>query len=119
MFGADGNEMLVRRARREIAGIALGCGPFAEKTSWLFHPLRVTQAKISNITMKYDFRKLYIGGEWALPSSPADYQVINPATEEVVGVISLGSTDDAARAVAAAKAAFPEYGRRRQRSVRR
>ena len=69
--------------------------------------------------MKYDFRKFYIGGEWALPSCPNDYQVINPATEEVVGVISFGSTDDAARAVAAAKAAFPGTRRRRQRSVRR
>jgi hypothetical protein len=59
--------------------------------------------------MKYDFREFYIGGEWAPPSCSNDYYVINPATEEVVGVISLGSTDDAARAVAAAKAAFPEY----------
>ena len=59
--------------------------------------------------MKYDFREFYIGGEWAPPSCPNDYYVINPATEEVVGVISLGSTDDAARAVATAKAAFPEY----------
>jgi aldehyde dehydrogenase (NAD+) len=59
--------------------------------------------------MKYDFREFYIGGEWAPPSCPNDYYVINPATEEVVGMISLGSTDDAARAVAAAKAAFPEY----------
>ena len=59
--------------------------------------------------MKYDFREFYIGGEWAPPSCPNDYYVTNPATEEVVGVISLGSTDDAARAVATAKAAFPEY----------
>ena len=59
--------------------------------------------------MKYDFREFYIGGEWAPPSCPNDYYVINPATEEVVGEISLGSTDDAARAVATAKAAFPEY----------
>jgi aldehyde dehydrogenase (NAD+) len=59
--------------------------------------------------MKYDFRKFYIGGEWSLPSCPNDYQVINPATEEAVGMISLGSTDDAGRAVAAAKAAFPGY----------
>ena len=64
---------------------------------------RRTVRNLKNITMKYDFRKFYIGGEWALPSSPNDYQVINPATEEVVGVISLGSIDDAARAVAAAK----------------
>jgi len=64
---------------------------------------------LKNITMKYDFSEFYIGGEWAPPSCPNDYYVINPATEEVVGVISLGSTDDAARAVAAAKAAFPEY----------
>jgi aldehyde dehydrogenase (NAD+) len=62
--------------------------------------------------MKYDFRKFYIGGEWSLPSCPNDYYVVNPATEEAVGVISLGSTDDAARAVAAAKAAFPDYSRR-------
>jgi aldehyde dehydrogenase (NAD+) len=56
-----------------------------------------------------DRLQFYIGGEWVDPVTPNPLDVINPATEEVCGRISLGSAEDVDRAVAAAKAAFDEY----------
>jgi aldehyde dehydrogenase (NAD+) len=58
-----------------------------------------------------DFTKFYINGEWVAPVEPRTFDVINPATEEPVAKISLGSARDVDRAVAAAKAAFPSYSR--------
>src|SRR5215510_7921735 len=51
--------------------------------------------------------KFYIDGEWVAPDVPRLFDVINPATEEVAGQISLGSAADVDRAVAAARRAFP------------
>lgn len=54
----------------------------------------------------------YINGEWVAPAEgvrPLD--VINPATEEVMGRIALGSAADVDRAVRAAAAAFPAFAR--------
>jgi aldehyde dehydrogenase (NAD+) len=59
--------------------------------------------------MTYDFRNFYIDGKWVAPTEPRDFQVINPATEQPAGVISLGSAQDVDRAVAAAKRAFDAY----------
>jgi aldehyde dehydrogenase (NAD+) len=54
-------------------------------------------------------RQFYINGVWVDPSRASDFQVINPATEEPIGVISLGSPQDLDDAVAAAKSAFDAY----------
>jgi aldehyde dehydrogenase (NAD+) len=59
-------------------------------------------------TMK-DCRQLYIDGKWVAPTKPNDYKVVNPATEESIAVISLGSAADVDKAVAAAKKAFASY----------
>jgi len=56
-----------------------------------------------------DYRKFYIDGEWVDPAESRDFTVINPATEEVIAAISLGSPADVDRAVAAAKRAFESY----------
>ena len=53
----------------------------------------------------------YINGAWVAPSAPQPLDVINPATEQVVGQIMLGNAQDVNKAVAAAKAAFPAYAR--------
>jgi aldehyde dehydrogenase (NAD+) len=53
--------------------------------------------------------KFYIDGEWVAPAAPNLFDVVNPATEEVAGQISLGSSADVDRAVAAARRAFPSY----------
>src|SRR3954453_17071571 len=53
--------------------------------------------------------KLYIGGEWVEPATDQTIDVINPATEEVIGRIPEGSPEDVDRAVAAARAAFETW----------
>ncbi|MGI9224758.1 MAG: aldehyde dehydrogenase family protein [Woeseiaceae bacterium] len=49
--------------------------------------------------------QFYIDGKWVDPVTPNTLDVINPATEEVCGRISLGSAADVDLAVAAAKRA--------------
>lgn len=53
--------------------------------------------------------KFYIDGAWVDPVSPKLFDVVNPATEEVAGQISLGNAADVDRAVRAARAAFPSF----------
>src|SRR5215813_3312922 len=55
--------------------------------------------------------KFYVDGAWVDPQTPHLFDVINPATEEVAGQISLGSRVDVDRAVAAARRAFTTYSR--------
>ena len=56
-----------------------------------------------------DCRQFYINGEWISPEKPHDFEVINPATEEAVATISLGSAADVDKAVRAASNAFEVY----------
>jgi aldehyde dehydrogenase (NAD+) len=63
---------------------------------------------VEEIMSKND-TKFYIDGEWVEPAVPNLFDVINPATEEVAGQISLGSARDVDRAVTAARRAFPSY----------
>ena len=56
-----------------------------------------------------DMLKFYIDGQWVDPVTPNPVDVINPATEEPCGRISLGSAADVDLAVAAAKRAGPGY----------
>jgi aldehyde dehydrogenase (NAD+) len=55
--------------------------------------------------------KFYIDGAWVPPSSSERLDVINPATEEVVTQIALGSEKDAELAIAAARKAFDSWSR--------
>ncbi|MDP9009187.1 MAG: aldehyde dehydrogenase family protein [Pseudomonadota bacterium] len=61
--------------------------------------------------MTYDNRQFYIDGAWVDPVESKELKVINPATEEVAGVISMGSRQDVDRAVTAARRAFDSYSR--------
>ena len=61
--------------------------------------------------MTYDNRQFYIDGAWVDPIEPKELKVINPATEEVAGVISMGSSKDVDRAVMAARRAFDGFSR--------
>ncbi|MEM1176080.1 MAG: aldehyde dehydrogenase family protein [Pseudomonadota bacterium] len=56
-----------------------------------------------------DNLKFYIDGEWVDPVVPSSLDVINPATEEPCGRISLGSVADVDKAVAAAVAAQESF----------
>ena len=51
----------------------------------------------------------YIDGKWVAPAKARTHDVINPANEEPVGRISLGSAEDVNKAVAAAKRAFETW----------
>jgi len=54
-------------------------------------------------------KKFYINGEWVDPITPKSLGVVNPANEEIVSEISLGSEGDVNKAVAAAKKAFTKF----------
>ena len=56
-----------------------------------------------------DYTKFYIDGAWVDPVAPKTLDVINPATEEVCGVISMGGVADVDKAVMAARRAFESY----------
>jgi aldehyde dehydrogenase (NAD+) len=56
-----------------------------------------------------DRRQFYIDGKWVDPTKPYDFEVVNPATEQPIATISLGSAMDVDKAVAAAKRAFESY----------
>jgi len=51
----------------------------------------------------------YINGEWIDSTGSETAEVLNPATEEVIGKISLGTEEDLDKAVKAARAAFPTF----------
>lgn len=53
-----------------------------------------------------DRRAFFIDGTWVAPLAGRDFEVLNPATEEPVAVISLGGAEDVDRAVRAAREAF-------------
>lgn len=53
--------------------------------------------------------QFYIDGAWVAPVTPAEIEVIDPATELAYAKISAGSAADVDRAVAAARAAFPGW----------
>ena len=58
------------------------------------------------IEEKKDF---YINGEWTKPIIPNELEVIDPSTEEVCAIISLGSEEDTNHAVKAAEKSFVSW----------
>ena len=56
-----------------------------------------------------DAKKFYINGEWVDPISTNEFPILNPATEQEIGITVLGNKQDAERAVAAAKGAYPSF----------
>jgi aldehyde dehydrogenase (NAD+) len=57
----------------------------------------------------YEYTRFYIDGAWVDPATPNTVPVENPATEQTIGHISLGSAADVDRAVAAARRAFESW----------
>ncbi len=53
--------------------------------------------------------RIFIGGEWVEPAGAEPIEVVNAATEEVMGTVPACSPEDADRAVAAARAAFDSW----------
>ena len=56
-----------------------------------------------------DRLNFYIDGAWVEPAVPSTLEVVNPATEEPCGRISLGSAADVDRAAKAARRAFDSF----------
>lgn len=61
------------------------------------------------VSVDHDYR-LWVGGDQSAGSN-GTYDIINPATEEVVGLAPEASPDDALAAAAAARAAFDSWSR--------
>src|SRR5450755_3683410 len=57
----------------------------------------------------YDLTKFYIDGAWVAPRTKRELDVVNPATEEVIGKVALGGPEDVDAAVVAARRAFETY----------
>jgi aldehyde dehydrogenase (NAD+) len=55
--------------------------------------------------------KLYIDGAFVAPHGGEVFDLVSPVTEAVIGQVTLGDVEDARRAVAAAKRAFPAFSR--------
>ena len=55
-------------------------------------------------------RLMYIGGDFVASEGGEWMESVNPATEEIHGRVPAGTVEDVNRAVAAAKAAQPEWG---------
>jgi len=57
----------------------------------------------------YEFKRFYIDGAWVTPPGRREHAVINPATEQQIGTIILGTAEDVDAAVKAARTAFESY----------
>src|SRR5580658_9040622 len=51
----------------------------------------------------------YIDGTWVRPAAPVPYDLVSPATEEIVCRFGLSGAAEVDRAVAAAQRAFPAF----------
>jgi aldehyde dehydrogenase (NAD+) len=56
-----------------------------------------------------DCRQFYIDGKWVSPTKAHDFNVVNPANEQPIATISLGTAADVDKAVAAARKAFESF----------
>lgn len=57
----------------------------------------------------HDRADLYIGGLWVPASGGERLQVINPANEEIIGSVPMGTAEDVDAAVGSARAAFDQW----------
>jgi aldehyde dehydrogenase (NAD+) len=57
----------------------------------------------------YDCKKFFIDGAWVPASGRSSMDIINPATEEVVGQVALGAAEDVDKAAKAARRAFESF----------
>jgi succinate-semialdehyde dehydrogenase/glutarate-semialdehyde dehydrogenase len=55
--------------------------------------------------------KLFINGEWLEGSSKETFNVLNPASEEIITAVASADVDDAKKAIDAAESAFKEWAK--------
>ncbi|ALJ18870.1 aldehyde dehydrogenase [Microbacterium sp. No. 7] len=68
--------------------------------------MSITTAAETGTEVSFSRDRLFIGGEWVEPSGDERIDIVDPATEEVIGSIPQADERDAERAVAAAVDAF-------------
>jgi acyl-CoA reductase-like NAD-dependent aldehyde dehydrogenase len=61
--------------------------------------------------MTYTYQQL-IGGQWRAASNGGTWDVLNPATEEVIRTVPFGNGEDCRMAIEAADAAFPRWSQK-------
>ena len=66
---------------------------------------------MSETTLDFSPKGLYIGGAWQESASGETFETINPSTGEKLGAVPLAGEADVDRAVAAAKQAFTDWSR--------
>jgi aldehyde dehydrogenase (NAD+) len=71
--------------------------------------IAMTSSIVEHLSISGHLDRLFIDGEWVLPHGQARVGVIDPSTEEPVAQIALGSAQDVATAVAAARRAFATW----------
>jgi aldehyde dehydrogenase (NAD+) len=59
----------------------------------------------------YRIDQIYINGQFVTPHGEELFDLVNPTTGQLAGQVRLGDAEDARRAIAAAKAAFPAFSR--------
>ncbi len=69
--------------------------------------MKVIRGRFLQRTMRRE--ELYIGGKWVKPIGEGEIQVINPTTEEIIGYVPVGNSDDVDHAVSAAREAFVSW----------
>lgn len=70
---------------------------------------------MGNTTLQNPPTQLYVGGEWRNASDGAVFDVVNPATEQVIASVASASAQDGLLALDCAQAAFAEWSNRRPR----
>lgn len=55
--------------------------------------------------------KIYVNGAFIAPHGTEISDLINPATNQLIGKVTLGDEEDTRNAIAAAKAAFPRFSK--------
>lgn len=64
----------------------------------------------NNNINSFHTQRMFIDGRWVHSSSGKTRQVVNPATEEVIAVVTEGNAEDSKQAIEAARRAFYEDG---------
>ena len=54
---------------------------------------------------------IYVGGKWVPASGKEKIEVVNPATEEIIGTVPVGLEKDVDDAISAARSAFPSWSK--------
>ena len=71
----------------------------------------MVERTLAEVEKKIKVRRHYdnfIGGEWVQAAKGGTREILNPATNELLAVVSDGSSDDVRKAVAFARAAFDQ-----------